>query len=790
MSYFNGKFVLRRPMKAALVAAMSLPLLLPAGPAAADSVVSESVTVTSGPGTAAASQAYSSATAVSADAASKAKITQEQAVARLRELFPKLKDATVSGVQLGNTNSYPVNENQLVWTINWSLNYGNTGYSFSSEVDAVSGDLVNTYLSSPLLEQAKGYYPPKISREEGEKIASAFVLKAAPSLKSGDFKITDEQILGADSALFGPIRYYYIFSVLKNGLPSNRDQVSVSVSGDGEILSFTKPYIDAVYPSPKPSISKEAAEQILSKDFAVELAYIPIYNASKVERWILGWRPSQNSLSDISAVNGKRISSDGKEAAAAAFAYEAVPKSKTPFQKASGGKELTAGQAAAAVQKVASIPAERKLTGQVLSNSYNDPGGKTWSLTWQNTANYNPGGFPARTYAEVNAITGEITQYQQEQFGTEQSQTKPASGAKKLTPAAAKQRALALIDVLYDNASGNLKLAWNGEENSVLPDDQGYSYQFVRNYQGIPVSDTNIQLSMDVYGNLITYYAVGRADLELPASINAQPAVTKEAARQTYLDNYLVQLKYATYGGYFSSATYLKPEVKLVYALEPENEAEPYSVLDAATGQWVATYKTVQGTVKPGEVADLKGHPAEKQLTELVKFGVLVPDGEGKIHPEQEITVGDWLNLAVKAAVPYYSTYSGSEEKAVAGVAPDDEDYNVVKYAVQLGWIDGDAVLQTEQKLTRDGLAYYLAAALKYDKLAAFLQHDSAVEGFSDSAAIKNKGAVALALKLGLLQGEGGAFQPQKTVTRADAAVILMKMAELQGQIDQAIGMQ
>lgn len=98
------------------------------------------------------------------------------------------------------------------------------------------------------------------------------------------------------------------------------------------------------------------------------------------------------------------------------------------------------------------------------------------------------------------------------------------------------------------------------------------------------------------------------------------------------------------------------------------------------------------------------------------------------------------------------------------------------------------AALQPESKLSREQLAVLLASFLKYDKLSAFLGNDSVITGFSDNAAIQDKGAVALAVKLGLLQGENGKFNPQQIVTKAQAANVIMKLVELQGRTDQVIG--
>ncbi|MNJ68925.1 Endo-1,4-beta-xylanase A precursor [compost metagenome] len=72
--------------------------------------------------------------------------------------------------------------------------------------------------------------------------------------------------------------------------------------------------------------------------------------------------------------------------------------------------------------------------------------------------------------------------------------------------------------------------------------------------------------------------------------------------------------------------------------------------------------------------------------------------------------------------------------------------------------------------------------------MSVFLKQDASLNQFSDASSIQNPGAVALCVKLGLLQGQNGKFNPQGTVTRAEVATILMNLVKLQGQTDQAIG--
>ncbi|MGZ7440754.1 S-layer homology domain-containing protein [Paenibacillus sp. TH7-28] len=93
-----------------------------------------------------------------------------------------------------------------------------------------------------------------------------------------------------------------------------------------------------------------------------------------------------------------------------------------------------------------------------------------------------------------------------------------------------------------------------------------------------------------------------------------------------------------------------------------------------------------------------------------------------------------------------------------------------------------------DETLTREPLAVMLAAVVNYDKLAEFLDQDEKVNKLADAKALTHPGAVAVTLKLGLLQPQNGKFLPQQPVTKAEAAAVLMRLVKLQGHTDQPIG--
>lgn len=782
----NSTHLIHQTAKTVLITSVAIALLFPQGLVGA----AESITVTNKTSAQAPAATEVITTSSEADPA-KVKFTQEQAVAKLKELFPSLKDATASNIQLGSNQSYPPPVNQMIWNIQWQVQEGNTSHGFSSEVDAINGDIINTYLSFSQ-QNNESYYPPKVTQAQALEIARTFTAKAASSVKSSDLQLEENAGYNySTNSLFGPVQYSFYFNILKNGISSSSDRIIVAIDGNGKVMQFSKYSQGLEYPSAQPKISLEQAEKTFAEQFDVGLYYLPVYKNGKINNWMLGWRPLEQSLYPIDAITGKRIDYQDKEMSSTSVVYSEVAKSKNVFQPRSSNTELSAKEAAQLVEKVAYIPADRKLISQNLRNDYYDKDRKIWMLYWgASGANGYMGGFPEQSSAEVDAKTGEILQFQIQSYGymgTKKEEAAPAGG-KKLSQTEAKAKAVSLINSLYPNASEKLKLVEYGGNSNVNADGSGYSYPFIRYHQGIPVSDSTVTVSIDLYGRLQSY--MGNRMTGIDAITQSPDAtITKKEALDSYITKYQTKLKYTQFGGYNINNSYVDPKVKLVYETASVEPNGLYQVLDAVSGKWMTIYdySGQQGTQIPA--TDIKGHSAEQQLSELIKYNVLTPEADGKVNPDQEISVGDWLTYMAKASSPYYSNYySDNERKTVAGVKPENPYYDAVSFAVDRNWISNDENLQIESKLTKEQLAVQLSSLLKYNKLTAYLDEDVSVSQFSDSSSISNKGAVALVVKLGLLEGDNGKFNPQQTVTKALAASVIMKLVDLQGKTDQIIG--
>ncbi|MDN4067945.1 S-layer homology domain-containing protein [Paenibacillus vini] len=726
---------------------------------------------------------------------SQAKITKEQAVGKVKALLPELKDAVAQNITLGVTNVYPPPPNQMVWNIEWTYPSGSMGYGFSSQVDALTGELISIYLSVAQ-EANENYYPPKLTRDQALEAAKAFIVKAAPSITLSDLKQEGYSSWGLnETSLFGPVQYSFYFSLLKNGIPSP-EYVNVSLNGNGDLISFSKSYDQLNYPEKTAAISQAVAEQTFAKGLDVELSYIPIYKDNKVSKYILAWNPSENATYPIDALTGKRLSYQGEEANAAPTVYAEVPAGKKQFAPRTAKTELTADEAKKLVEQVFTIPKGRTLLYSSLDSDYADPERKLWRLTWgEQPGRLYAGGFSSQTIAEVDALTGQILEFRMEDYAGmgEEDASSPPAGAVKLSQATVRQKAIELVNALAPNASRDYRLAEQKETNSNNQNKKSYGYHFTRFVQGIPVSNGGISLSFDLYGNL-KYYSFGRTPGLDQITGPSTAKVAKEEALKAYRDLYVMKLQYMNTGGHFVDNNYIEQKTWLAYGAESKNPDRPFQVIDAVSGQWVTTYDNIRygdGNLSVTVPADVKGHPAEQDLMTLIQHRVIVPDESGNVKPNQEVTVGEWLGMMAQAVTPYYKDYGGyygmGERKPVSGVPVDSPYYNAVAYAAQYKWIERDAVLKVDSKLTREELAVMLTTIVKYNKLAAFLAEDESLNQFSDKSLISSKGEVALAVKLGLLQGQNGKFNPQGTVTKADAATVIMQLVKLQGKTDQTV---
>lgn len=711
------------------------------------------------------------------------KFSQDQAIAKMRELFPVLKDAEVQQVELGNHNQYPLPENQMVWSIQWSYSVGNGGYGFSSQVDAITGDLIQVGLYGPMLQANDVYYPPKLTREQASAAAKEFIKKAVPSIPIDQFTEREAEESYQNRPLFGPVRYSFSLDPTINGIRVPDAAISIEMDGNGNVYQFHRMNEVSQYPSGQPKLTAEEAKNKVQTATDLNLTYIPVRSGNQVS-WFLAWK---GQYPVIDAQTGEFLSNEGEPAASVSPAFKDLPDTGNKFVPANpAAGQLTGDEAAAIVQKFMTVPADRQLQSKTLGKyrsgmfGMNENEHQVWNLTWRNPEERVMGPW-AETFASVDAKTGQILQYREERF---QGPSKEQNPGNSVSMEVARQKALEIVTQMYPDAQTELKQLDN---NQVIPKiGDGYQFQFQRFYQQIPVEQEGVSVSIDKSGKII-WFSINRTP-QLDSKLKGLAAkVTKEQATAKYLADLSIKLQYQTFRSYLDQSR-MKSVTKLVYRSTLKDNMYPNYVIDAATGEWRSAWEPnlpVQNTA--AEAKDIDGHWAKDSIATLVKYGILVPDKQGKVNPDATITGGEWLQMMVKAVNPYYDRNSYGDIKPVfAEITKDSPYFNAVNHALQARWLDPkDKNLRLEQPLSREDLAVSLTRILQYDKLSAYL--NGGTNSFKDIDQVQARGAVLIVQQLGLLQGSDGYFRPGDKVTRAQAASVMMRLVQLQGKTDQDI---
>ncbi|GMK44863.1 hypothetical protein PghCCS26_19910 [Paenibacillus glycanilyticus] len=709
-----------------------------------------------------------------------AKISKDEAIERFRKLFPELKDAEVTSIDLGNPNQYPPS-NEMVWTIQWNVAVENGSYGFDSRIDAITGDIITYYNSLP---KEEAYYPAKVSRAEAEKIAKQFILVASPSMKSTDKLQLKPVESDYPQALFGPVQYSFSYQAQVNGIPTTSNQIQVVVDGNGNINSYYGFSTGTDYPSSDTTLTAEQAAEKMKKELKLQLAYVPgadyYANQTNTSTYRLGY-VAVSGIGLIDAKSGKFLDDQGQAIDSfPATSYSAISSSAAPF-KPHTGAELTKEEAIAVVT---AITGKANAEGTLQASTSTDRDGrKTWSI-------YNGSPFGGiQTHAIVDAKTGQLINYSTFSYPTgDSSAANETAGKPSITEAQAKAKAQDLVTSLYPNASGSLKLVDRSGTGSYSP-DTAFIYSFQQFYKDKPIQPSAVQINLDGQGNLTSYYNSTTPADKLSKLDSLTAKITEEEALKLYRDSISAELQYSTIGGNYVDGKLQEQQVKLVYMPKLTDDNNWGVIVNAVTGKLEQQYIFPGTTVQKGEIpADAKKHWASKSLQVMFDYGIIKPEADGLLHPDRTVNNGDWVNMLL-AGFTGGQSYTTPQKQRFADVPVDSQYAQAVEYLVQRGFLKASPTqkLHPEQALMRGDLAVWLTKLLKYDKLSEFMSGDTDVTKLKDAAQIKNKGAVTIAMKLGLLTAENGKFNPNAAVTKAQISIVLLRLATLQDKVDAPI---
>ncbi|ACT02198.1 OmpL47-type beta-barrel domain-containing protein [Paenibacillus sp. JDR-2] len=189
----------------------------------------------------------------------------------------------------------------------------------------------------------------------------------------------------------------------------------------------------------------------------------------------------------------------------------------------------------------------------------------------------------------------------------------------------------------------------------------------------------------------------------------------------------------------------------------------------------VACKPAADGTSQFG---DMSGHWAERTVKDAYGCGIVHGFNDGTFRPEGQVTRAEFVTMLMNAVIDQsgsaapeldFSDKSGIPAWAAEAIARAKE------FGIVNGYADGS--FRPNDQVTRAELVTMLAKAAGIKPL----EPEKVKDLFSDASDIPawSAGYVAALQQAGILQGRGdGKFVPSGRATRAEAAVLLLRMIE------------
>lgn len=687
---------------------------------------------------------------------------REEAIQSVKELITIPNDYSLASSQYHSPNRW---QPFGTWYFEFVKRENNDWQgSISVSVNAVSGELLSYYHNSS--EQPS--YPPNRNREEAQKLALEFLSRISSSK-------WDEVALdpwGLDEAL--PIidpdeQYHFRYVRMHEGIPYPSNYLAVSVNTNGDIVSFHSTWDDNVEFAPVSeslisedealAVYREAGDQQLglryvtpwSKDEEVDIAYF--------------WDNSyEDSMTYVDAETGAALNGGMEEIGDEAFQPEPVSTSKLQPHFKNRTTDLTEKEALDHVTRLLNIDLDtfQLESSQFYSNTEYDRNEWNFSfVTTQEDDKY-------YVSVSVDAKSGMIYHY----YSHNSDQNASTDEQRMLSEQALIQRAFDAVKRLAPDIAH--ETYYIGIDH--MDEDNHLAYvRFAYYINGVYVPDRHISVAIDqMTGDIVNFSAyVGYSKyVDYPQPNNL---ISESVALDTLLNDSKVTLQYETDP---HSTDQDQVQTKLVYSLQLPQAQDPL-YLNAKTGKWHSTNTGEPIDLNRIPPKDIEGHWAEEALNIMFQYRALDTDEDGNINPNQIITRGEMIKMMIQALHRghFYPIYGLERNASFNDVHQDNTLFDYVEAAVDLNLLEPNGEnLNPNEKLTREELAVIVVRALGYDTLAK--RNDLFQLNVSDQEQIEAQGHVSIILNLGIMGDLNGAFQPNKAVTRAEAAVTFQRFLE------------
>lgn len=692
-----------------------------------------------------------------------AKVTLEQAIKIVKENFEV--PATLTEFTSGFSNY----NNRQSWSLNWNST-GEKRESFSAQVDAVSGEIINIYANKPS-DDEQVYQLPALTVAEAKTIAEKTVKKLTAEKFDKLKYVENDSIIPLD--LYSSPSYSFSWERTENGIPVEGNGVRIQIDANkGEVLSYSFTWHALDLPKADKVISAEQAAQAFNQSKLLELQYFlaPAYKplaAGSKEQVQLVYQLNKGGLLD--ALTGKPlqlgsnqyIASEeslgrvgyGMAADASAKSISLTPAELQEIDK--NTKLLSKEEAVKVVQKWVEIPSGLSLRTMNLNTDSSLRDTKVWYFEWATTGRERLQSVTAR----VDAVSGELIAFnyytprpvltegnsQQASLSKKDAQTLAEEFLQKIQPDKFKQTKLK-VDPADETVPAPVAEKAVDGISIPTPEDTSASFNYERIVNGILFSSNGINVTVDLTTKKITSYNLNWYSLDFPP---LSQALAQTKAEETFLKTRPLILKYVLVNN-----DGVVNEARLAYL--PANDGNRISdIIDAKTGQFL-DWQGKPLTAQPCSYhfTDISGLEAEKEITALGQAGIFGEYGD-LFKPAENITT-ESLCRALLYIRNGNSDYSLTAEE-------------ILKKAKDQGWLKEEVT--PAQPVSRELFSKILVRYLGLEKIAGL--KDIYRTSFQDAA--EAQGYIALTTGLGIIKVDGQNFEPAKSVTRAEAAYSIIK---------------
>lgn len=651
-------------------------------------------------------------------------------------------------------------DNRQFWSLDWNSS-GEQHESFSARVDALSGEIVSIYVNKPS-DGEQAYKIPVLTMAEAKVIATDWVKKLTGQKYEKLQFVANDSIIPLD--LYSSSSYSFSWERTENGIAVQGNGARIQIDADtGQVISYNLSWHTLTLPDIEKVIDEEQASQALRQNKMLELQYFlapkfrPLATGSK-EQVQLVYQLNENGL--IDALTGKplelkqyqNLAGDNYAMSRVGYGMAEDAKAKeislTPQEIREiedNTKLLTKEEAIRIIQKWVEIPSDLSLRTMNLNTDSRLRDTKVWYFEWSASEQKLSQNISAR----VDAVTGELIGFnfysprltlsgdaeQNTTLSKKEAQSLAEEFLKKIQPDKFKQTKLKA------DHSAEADLASVEPASVPQPEDTSVSFNYERMVNGIVFSANGMNLTVDLTTKKITAYNLNWYNLDFPP---LSQALSQTKAESAFLTSRPMVLKYVlVYDNGVVS------EARLAY--QPLTDGNRISdIMDAKTGEFLDWQgKPLNAQPQAYDFTDISGHEAEKEITALGQAGIFGEYGDF-FKPSESITAESLIR-----ALLYINNGTG--------------DYNlssedILKKAKEQGWLKEE--LSPTQPVSRKLFSKIMVRYLDLEKIAEL--KDIFQTSFKDTE--QNQGYIALTTGLGIIKSDDDNFEPDRNVTRAEAA--------------------